>query len=234
VINNEFYKDLGEAWFTAEGDHIALLRLENECKAPWVLHQIAGAGRVLDVGCGGGFLALQMAAEGHSVTALDVDESVFAAARSRASELTIDWVSGRAEALPFADESFDAVCVMDVLEHVNEPEVVVAEAARVLRPGGKLLVHTFNRTFWAWLLADRGMQWFVPGAQDVHDWHYFIRPQEIEFWLRMLGFKEILFTGIRPELPSILRLLVQRRVPEDFAFKVSKGLRVGYLGSAVK
>ena len=66
MIDNEFYKHLGEAWYTAQGDAVALLRLENETKAPWVAERlaevIAPGARVLDVGCGGGFLTLNLSA----------------------------------------------------------------------------------------------------------------------------------------------------------------------------
>lgn len=104
MINNEFYKDLGEKWHTSSGDAVALLRLENKTKAPWVITKLnrhhAPDAKVLDVGCGGGFLSLELAARGFHVTALDVDERVLASGRARDSKNQIDWKVGTAEQLP--------------------------------------------------------------------------------------------------------------------------------------
>lgn len=235
MINNEFYKDLGEKWFAAEGDAVALLRRENETKAPWVVEQLRpyGAQRVLDVGCGGGFLSLHLADRGFAVTALDVDESVMAGGRARDPRARISWQVGTAEALPFEDASFDAVCMMDVLEHVADPRRAVEEALRVLRPEGRFLFHTFNRTWLAWLLAAKGLDWFIRDSQPhVHEWSMFIKPTELARWLEASGFEVLTWSGIQPEVTSALRLLLARRVPNNFRFRLSRSLQVGYLGVA--
>jgi len=102
---------------------------------------------VLDLGCAGGFMAEAMATRGANVTGIDPAAEAIAAARShaRASGLRIAYDIGVGEELPYADASFDAVICVDVLEHVRDLGRVLAEVARVLRPGGLFLFDTINR-----------------------------------------------------------------------------------------
>lgn len=239
MINNDFYRDLGQRWHTSEGDAVALLRAENLAKTPWVLGQIRRyhvQPRILDVGCGGGFLTLALAAKGYDCTALDVADEVLSGGRGRERGLKgkVNWIVGQAERLPFADQSYDVVCMMDVLEHLPEPRRAVREAVRVLKPTGTLLFHTFNRTWLAWLFAAKGLDWFVPDSPpgSIHDWRMFIQPSEIAEWLEELGWDVVEFRGLHPKPASVMKLLVTRRVPKNFRFKVGRGLGVGYLGCA--
>ncbi|MGE0527513.1 MAG: bifunctional 2-polyprenyl-6-hydroxyphenol methylase/3-demethylubiquinol 3-O-methyltransferase UbiG [Bdellovibrionales bacterium] len=239
MINNEFYKHLDEKWYTAKGEAVALLRLENLTKVPWVIakvHQFHSPGaRVLDVGCGSGALVLQLAEQGFACTGIDVSEGVLAAGRRRDEAGRVQWATGQAERLPFADTSFDVVCLLDVLEHIFEPRLAVQEAVRVLRPGGTLLLHTFNRTWRSWLLAAKGLDWFIKDSQShIHDWRLFIPPGELQAWLRELGWDVIEFQGLGPRILSrgFLKLVLTRRVPEDFSFQLTRNLKIGYLGCA--
>ena len=106
--------------------------------------------RVLDMGCGGGRHAFALYRRGADVTALDrsagdlVDvEAVFGAMREAGEApagARARTVRGDAYALPFDDDSFDAVIAAEVLEHLPEDERAMAELHRVLRPGGSLAV----------------------------------------------------------------------------------------------
>lgn len=237
VIDNEFYKELGERWHTSEGDAVALLRRENETKSPWVIRKILERGNphatVLDIGCGGGFLTLALIRAGFRCTGLDVAESVLASGRARDVEKKANWIVGDALNLPFEKHSFDAVCIMDVLEHVPDPRRAVQEALRVLKPGGTFLFHTFNRTPMAWLFAAKGLDWFLRDSQThVHDWKMFIKPRELESWIQSEGFSVSEWQGIHPTLKSVLKLVFTRKVPADFAFDLGGPLLVGYLGVA--
>jgi 2-polyprenyl-6-hydroxyphenyl methylase/3-demethylubiquinone-9 3-methyltransferase len=237
MIDNEFYKHLGDKWHESEGDAVALLRLENKVKAPWVAEQInkyhGEKAKVLDVGCGGGFLTLQLAQLGHQSTGLDVSDSILASGRKRDSEQRIDWVVGSAEALPFSNSTYDVVTMLDVLEHVTTPQTAVAEALRVLKPNGTFIYHTFNRTWLAYLLAAKGLDWFIRDSQPhVHDWAMFIKPRELEDWMNRHDFASVESCGIQPAVYSALHLLLSRRVPNDFRFRLSRNKQVGYMGLA--
>jgi SAM-dependent methyltransferase len=97
---------------------------------------VGGPGRrVLDVGCRTGALT-RAYADGNEVVGVDVDREALA----EAAKLGIETHWADAEhPLPFADESFDAVVLGEVLEHLRDPARLVAEARRVLRPGGTLV-----------------------------------------------------------------------------------------------
>jgi ubiquinone/menaquinone biosynthesis C-methylase UbiE len=96
----------------------------------------------LDVGCGTGFLSLELAARGHRVTGIDLALEMLALAREKAARAKayIRFEPGDAEKLPFATASFDLVITRHVLWTLPHPEDAVREWVRVLRPGGRLTV----------------------------------------------------------------------------------------------
>ncbi|MBC7173678.1 MAG: class I SAM-dependent methyltransferase [Polyangiaceae bacterium] len=100
-------------------------------------------GDVLDVGCGDGVLASLLAPRSRQYTGLDKSPKVIDAARRRLAGLPrVELVQGDMEALPFEAESFDAVLLFHVLTYARVPSDALSEAARVLRPGGRLVAVT--------------------------------------------------------------------------------------------
>ena len=93
-------------------------------------------GKVLDVGCGAGSVAKAVKRERPDLHVVGCDVSKSALALAEASPENVEFRSAQAEKLPFADGEFDFVWIFDVLEHVEKPEQVLREVARVLRPGG--------------------------------------------------------------------------------------------------
>ena len=93
-------------------------------------------GKVLDVGCGAGSVAKAVKRERPDLEVVGCDISRSALAVAQASPEGVDFRAAPAEKLPFADREFDFVWIFDVLEHVEKPEQVLREVARVLRPGG--------------------------------------------------------------------------------------------------
>src|SRR3954468_436103 len=96
----------------------------------------------LDVGCGTGFLALELAARGHRVTGIDFAPSMVARAREKAKAqgLAARFDQGDAEHLPYPNGSFDLVISRHVLWTLPHPDAALDEWLRVLRPGGRLAV----------------------------------------------------------------------------------------------
>jgi ubiquinone/menaquinone biosynthesis C-methylase UbiE len=98
-----------------------------------------GDERVLDIGTGAGAFALALAPLVREVVGVDIVPELLAEARKRAPA-NVELVEADATALPFPNGSFDLVTTARTLHHVARPEVVVAEADRVLRAGGTMLV----------------------------------------------------------------------------------------------
>jgi ubiquinone/menaquinone biosynthesis C-methylase UbiE len=104
---------------------------------------------VLDVGCGDGALAEALARAGAQVTGIDADRHMLAAARERfaAARLEAALLQADAQAQPFGDARFDAVVAVTVLCLLRQPERALAEMARVLKPGGRLVIDWTGRHF---------------------------------------------------------------------------------------
>jgi arsenite methyltransferase len=129
---------------------------------------------VLDVGSGPGFLACEMGAEvgpGGSVTGVDPSPSMLSIARARpraAGSAPVAFSAGQATALPCAGGSFDAVTSTQVYEYVENVPAALAEAWRVLRPGGRLLVLDTDWDSIVWRSGDDDRMRRVLAAWDRH------------------------------------------------------------------
>lgn len=110
---------------------------------PWALQGAHVSGEVLEIGSGSGAMAAELLRRFPDVrlTATDYDDSMVDVARDRLREFgdRVDVKQADATQLPFPDESFDAVLSFIMLHHVIDWEKALAEAVRVLRPGGRLL-----------------------------------------------------------------------------------------------
>jgi SAM-dependent methyltransferase len=107
---------------------------------------VPSGSRVLDIACGSGNLAIPLARGGADVTGVDIAPNLLEQARARASaeNLKATFDEGDAEQLPYADASFDVVVSMFGAMFAPRPELVVSEAARVLKPGGVLAMANWN------------------------------------------------------------------------------------------
>ena len=241
TVNNDIYSTLGERWYSAEDDPVALLRAESRLRNPWVAQEIRrGLGLacadVLDIGCGGGFLANYLASVGHRVTGIDASSDALAVAARHDFGQTVHYQQGDALRLPFADASFDVVCAMDFLEHVENPEHAIAEAARVLKPSGLFFFHTFNRNLLCWFVVIKGVEWFVRNTpRHMHILRLFLKPTEVIAWCAERGLSSIQVRGTRPKLGfAFWKMLFTRRVPANFSFAFTPSTRLGYSGVARK
>jgi 2-polyprenyl-6-hydroxyphenyl methylase/3-demethylubiquinone-9 3-methyltransferase len=183
---------------------------------------------VLDLGCGGGFMAEPLARRGARVTGVDPSAASLEAAGKHAKTQGLDIIyrQGVGEAIPLETGSMDRIVCVDVLEHVQDIDKVLSEVRRVLRPKGLFFFDTVNRNWLSRLLA-------VTVVEDVlrvipkntHDADKFIRPAELRRLLDSNGFtvKEP-FVGMGP-------VRVNRRL--DFVFGLTPFKWIMYLGYAI-
>lgn len=240
-VNNEIYHELGDQWYTAQDNPVALLRAEARLKNPWIIQTIfeklgPGSHSVLDVGCGAGFLVHELERAGHRVTGIDLSSASLETARKFHPGGKSDLICMSAYDLHrFKPASFDVVCVMDFLEHVDEPNRVIAGAARVLKPGGLFFFHTFNRNPLSWLIIIKGVEWFVRNTpENLHVYSLFIKPTELANWCHAAGLKDIEWKGIRPKILSraFWNLLRTGTVDAGFEFAFTRSCALGYAGVA--
>ena len=154
---------------------------------------------VLDIGCGGGLISEPLARLGAKVVGIEPVEANIAAARAHAEPqgLAIDYRAVRVEDLVAEGALFDAVVCLEVVEHVPDVAAFLATCAKVVRPGGVMVLSTLNRTLKAFALAIVGaeyvLRWLPVGT---HQWQRFVTPDELERHLKAAGLKPGRFEGL--------------------------------------
>jgi 2-polyprenyl-6-hydroxyphenyl methylase / 3-demethylubiquinone-9 3-methyltransferase len=137
---------------------------------------------VLDIGCGGGLVCEPLARLGASVTGIDPAAENITAAKAHASAggLSIDYQVATAEELAARGQSYDAVLLLEVVEHVPDVPAFIKTVAPLVKPGGVIILSTLNRTLKAYALAIVGaefiLRWLPVGT---HQWQRFVQPEEL-------------------------------------------------------
>lgn len=240
TINNAFYEELHDDWYDAKDHPVALLRAENQVRNPWIAEEISSKlqkhAKVLDVGCGAGLLTNFLSTKGHQVSGIDISQKSLDIAKKKDKTRSVEYVCASAYALPFENESFDVVTAMDVLEHVEDPQKLIAESSRVLKKGGLFFFHTFNRNLLSYLLIIKGVDFFVKNApKNMHVYPLFIKPQELQSFCQKEGMQVISTRGLRPKFNwGLFSLIFGGDISDKVGFCFSKSLATGYCGVAVK
>jgi 2-polyprenyl-6-hydroxyphenyl methylase / 3-demethylubiquinone-9 3-methyltransferase len=230
-VDNQLYDRLADTWWN-EDSVLSLLRISlNPARFGYmrrVLTEDLGIDprgkATLDIGSGGGLLAEEFARLGCAVTGIDLSrESVEAArAHAEAEGLDIAYTVGAGEQLPFGDASFDIAYCCDVLEHVDDLDRVIAETARVLKPGGVYMYDTINRTRRSRLVLINLMQEWRSTAlmePNLHDWDMFIKPGELDASMQRAGLDGRDRLGIGPARNPVSMIRdMRRRARGDMTF----------------
>lgn len=196
----EKFGALASRWWDPNGPQRPLHEL-NPVRLAYVerWQPLSGA-KVLDVGCGGGLLTEAMALRQAQATGIDLSMQLIDVARLHLlesgvkAEYRVIAVEDLAELEP---GQFDAVTCMEMLEHVPDPHAILQACHALLKPGGRLLLSTLNRTPAAFALAIVGAEYaarLLP--KGTHDYRSFIKPSELAASLRSLGFSLLDISGL--------------------------------------
>lgn len=200
IINQEVDKfaEHRNSWWDQKGP-LKTLHDINPARLQFICQQLNLRGKtVLDVGCGGGILAEAMAKSGANVTGIDVGADAILVAEDHAqkSKLIIDYQCTAIEEYKPVD-GFDVITCMELLEHVNKPELVLEHCRRLLKPSGFLFLSTINRTVKAYATAIIAAEYILGILpKQTHDYNKFIKPSELNNIALALDLKLIDLQGM--------------------------------------
>ncbi|MDX1921434.1 MAG: bifunctional 2-polyprenyl-6-hydroxyphenol methylase/3-demethylubiquinol 3-O-methyltransferase UbiG [Candidatus Caenarcaniphilales bacterium] len=248
MVNNDFYNELTlEDWWQRINHAVYFLRAETPIRIDFIKNNFPNLEnkKVLDLGSGAGFISIPLAQEGAQVTSVDLSERALELLAQKAGQencatniQTVKADITKLEehyALNIQPQSYDLVLAMDVLEHVKNPEQIVKRAKECLKPGGKFIFHTLNRSFACWLLYLQAMPFLIKHyPKDVHLHEYNIKPQELNEWLKQNDFKLLQLLGIKAPFfqRGMLELIFTSQVKTPLDFVFTDNLSLGYIGLA--
>jgi 2-polyprenyl-6-hydroxyphenyl methylase/3-demethylubiquinone-9 3-methyltransferase len=197
------YDDLAGEWWRPGGD-FELLHWLAEARAALIPPAVRTDEVLLDAGCGGGLLAPHVRRLGYRHVGVDVRRAGLEQSAARG----VAPVLGDATALPLADDSIDVVVAGELLEHVTDLPSTVAELARVLRPGGLLVLDTVNRTTLGRFITVTAGEKLRIAPIGLHDPELFVDPGELTFEFARHGVR-LRIRGIRPTMTGLMRWIVR-------------------------
>lgn len=197
IDSNEIAKftAMADEWWDPNGKFKPLHRF-NPCRINYIRNKLvkyfkldensakslAGL-KIIDVGCGGGLVSEAMANLGAEVTGIDAGLANIEIAKIHAkkSNLKINYQKSSVEELDYKHEkSFDVVLALEIIEHVADVEDFIEECAKLVKPGGLLLIATINRTMKSLVTAKVGAEYVLRWLpRGTHDWRKFLKPYEI-------------------------------------------------------
>ncbi len=146
---------------------------------------------VLDVGCGGGVLAESMAGRGAKVTGIDMAEKALNVAKLHLFESghEVEYLMTPVEEFARTrPRHYDIVTCMEMLEHVPDPQSIVAACSELVKPGGHVFFSTLNRNPKSYLYAVLGAEYILNMLpRGTHDYAKFIKPSELAHYCRNMG-----------------------------------------------
>ncbi|MGR6322522.1 methyltransferase domain-containing protein [Micromonospora soli] len=198
------YDDLVDEWWRPDGA-FAMLHWLARARAALVPPASRRDAVLVDLGCGAGLLAPHLAGKGYRHVGLDLTRS----ALDQAAPYGVVVVHADATAVPLADGCADVVSAGELLEHVPDWRRAVAEACRLLRPGGLLVLDTLNDTLLARLVAVEISERLPTVPRGIHDPRLFVDARALVAECARHGV-HLRVRGLRPALGGTLGWLLRR------------------------
>lgn len=219
------FNEMASRWWDPNGDSKPLHDL-NPFRMKFIeQHADLFEAKICDVGCGGGILSESLAHRGAAVTGIDMAADLINVANlhQKVSKLTINYQHINVER--FVEQQagvFDIVTCMELLEHVPNPKIFLQSVSALLKPGGKIFLSTLNRSVKGYLQAIIGAEYILKLLpKGTHDYKKFIKPAELDAWLRETGIEIKALQGLK-----------YNPLSKQFAF--TKDVSVNYLVYGVK
>ncbi|MFC0007987.1 methyltransferase domain-containing protein [Micromonospora siamensis] len=198
------YDDLADEWWRPDGA-FAMLHWLARARADLVPPATRPGALLVDLGCGAGLLAPHLAGRGYRHVGVDLTRSALAQAAAHGVRV----VNGDATAVPLADGCADVVAAGELLEHVPDWRLVVAEAARLLRPGGLLVLDTLNDTLISRVVAVHIGERLPTVPRGIHDPRLFVDAGELVAECARHDV-DLRVRGVRPQVRGTLAWLARR------------------------
>lgn len=220
-VEIEKFQSIASRWWDTEREFKPLHDI-NPLRCDYIEQRSKGlkGKHAIDIGCGGGILAEALTQRGAIVTGIDMAEMSLNVAKMHLheSQLEIDYQLTTAEA--FSENNtgaFDVVTCLEMLEHVPDPESIVAAATKLLKPGGHLFFSTINRNPKSFALAIVGAEYLLNMVpKGTHDYKKLIKPSELA-------------TAVRANALDLLDVIGITYNPFTQHYKLSRDIDVNYL-----
>ena len=196
------FSDYGESWWE-DNSVAAPLHKINPLRINFIRENTDSLKNcsVLDVGCGGGILTEELAKYSHKVLGIDICSTAIDAGKKHAAEqqLSVNYKNTTIEQLynENPDTKYDIITCMEMLEHVPDPEQIIAYTAKMLKPGGTAFFSTLNRNLKSFLFGIVGAEYILKMIPyGTHTYASFIKPSELNAWCKKHGIEFSSITGI--------------------------------------
>ena len=139
--------------------------------------------KILDIGCGGGLLCEPLNRLGATITGIDASNNNIEVAKLHAKEmnLNIEYICAAPENLDLKNNIYDAVLCMEVVEHLKDVNLFIANCSKLIKKNGIMFVATINKNLKSYIFAILGaeyvLRWLPIGT---HNWDKFLTPQDLE------------------------------------------------------